>query len=91
MELVLSLVSLAALGGYALLLVRRTALPAPLAPFTALCATMLWFAAAGMLGVLVPAGWVYFVLAAGAWVLAFAPVGHKAPLSALNVPGFTAC
>lgn len=90
MELFFSLVSLAALAGFALVLARRTALPAPLAPFAALCATMLWFAAAGMLGVLVPAGWVYFVLAAGAWVLAFAPVGHKMPLSALNVPGFLA-
>ena len=90
MELFFSLVSLAALAGFALLLARRTTLPAPLAPFAALCATMLWFAVAGMLGVLVPAGWVYFVLAAGAWVLSFAPVGHKAPLSALNVPGFTA-
>ena len=90
MELFFSLVSLAALAGFALVLARRTTLPAPLAPFTALCATMLWFALAGMLGVLVPAGWLYFVLAAGAWVLAFAPVGHKTPLSALNVPGFLA-
>ena len=56
MELFFSLVSLAALAGFALVLARRTTLPAPLAPFTALCATMLWFALAGMLGVLVPAG-----------------------------------
>lgn len=90
MELILSLVSLAALAGFALLLARRTALPAPSAPFVALCGTMLWFAAAGMLGVLVPAGWVYFGLAAAAWGLSFAPVGRKNPLAALNVPGFTA-
>ena len=90
MELILSLVSLAALAGFALLLARRTALPAPSAPFVALCGTMLWFAVAGMLGVLVPAGWVYFGLAAVAWGLSFAPVGRKNPLSALNVPGFTA-
>ena len=90
MELFFSLVSLAALAGFAVLLTRRTALPAPLTPFVALCATMLWFAAAGMLGILVPAGWVYFLLAVGAWVLAFAPVGRKNPLSALNAPGFLA-
>lgn len=75
MELFFSFLSLAALAGLAVLLVRRAGLAAPLAPFTALCGTMLWLAAGGMLGVLRAAGWAYFVLAAAAWVLAFVPAG----------------
>ena len=90
MELCFTLLSLAALAGGALLLARRTALPAPLAPFTVLCALMLWFSAAGMLGVLVPAGWVFFALSAGAWALALVPAGRKNALSALAEPGFAA-
>ena len=90
MELFFTLLSLAALAGWALLLARRTALPAPLAPFTALCAVMLWFSAAGMLGVLVPAGWAFFALSAGAWALAFAPMGRKTPLAEIAGPGFVA-
>lgn len=90
MELLLSLVSLAALAGFAVLLARRTALPAPLAPFTALCGVMLLLALGGMVGLLVPAGWLCFALAAGAWVLAFAPVGRKNPVSVLAAPGFLA-
>ena len=43
MELFFSLLSLAALAGFAVLLVRRGRLAAPLAPFTALCGTMIWF------------------------------------------------
>lgn len=90
MELCFTLLSLAALAGWALLLARRTALPAPLAPFTALCALMLWFSAAGMLGVLVPAGWAFFALSAGAWALALVPGGRKSAFSALAEPGFAA-
>lgn len=90
MELLFSYLSLAALAGFAVLMVRRTALPAPLAPFAALCATMLWFSAAGMLGVLVPAGWAYFALAAAAWVLSVRPAGAKQPAAALGAPGFAA-
>ena len=89
MELFYSYLSLAALAGFAVLMARRTKLPAPLAPFAALCATMVWFSAAGMLGVLAAAGWLYFVLAAAAWVLAFRP-GAKQPASALKAPGFAA-
>ena len=89
MELLCSYLSLAALAGFAVLLARRTGLPAPLAPFAALCATMVWFSAAGMLGVLAAAGWLYFVLAAAAWALAFRP-GAKQPASALKAPGFAA-
>ena len=90
MELLLSLVSLAALAGFAVLLARRTSLPAPLAPFTALCGVMLFLALGGMVGLLVPAGWLCFALAAAAWVLAFAPVGRKNPVSVLAAPGFVA-
>ena len=89
MELFYSYLSLAALAGFAVLMARRTKLPAPLAPFAALCATMVWFSAAGMLGVLAAAGWLYFVLAAAAWVLAFR-TGAKQPASALKAPGFAA-
>lgn len=88
MELLLSLVSLAALAGFAVLLARRTSLPAPLAPFTALCGVMILLALGGMAGLLVPTGWLCFALAAGAWVLAFAPVGRKNPVSVLAAPGF---
>lgn len=87
MELLLSLVSLA---GFAVLLARRTSLPAPLAPFTALCGVMILLALGGMAGLLVPTGWLCFALAAGAWVLAFAPVGRKNPVSVLAAPGFVA-
>lgn len=90
MELLLSLVSLAALAGFAVLLARRTSLPAPLAPFTALCGVMILLALGGMAGLLVPTGWLCFALAAGAWVLAFAPVGRKNPVSVLAAPGFVA-
>lgn len=90
MELLLSLVSLAALAGFAVLLARRTSLPAPLAPFTALCGVMVFLALGGMAGLLVPTGWLCFALAAGAWVLAFAPVGRKNPVSVLAAPGFVA-
>lgn len=90
MELLLSLVSLAALAGFAVLLARRTSLPAPLAPFTALCGVMILLALGGMAGLLVPTGWLCFALAAGAWVLAFAPVGRKNPVSVLAAPCFVA-
>lgn len=90
MELLLSLVSLAALAGFAVLLARRTSLPAPLAPFTALCGVMILLALGGMAGLLAPTGWLCFALAAGAWVLAFAPVGRKSPVSVLAAPGFVA-
>lgn len=90
MELLLSLVSLAALAGFAVLLARHTSLPAPLAPFTALCGVMVFLALGGMAGLLVPTGWLCFALAAGAWVLAFAPVGRKNPVSVLAAPGFVA-
>lgn len=90
MELLLSLVSLAALAGFAVLLARHTSLPAPLAPFTALCGVMILLALGGMAGLLVPTGWLCFALAAGAWVLAFAPVGRKNPVSVLAAPGFVA-
>ena len=75
---------------FAALFARRTSLPAPLAPFAALCAAMVWFCAAGMLGVLIPAGWLFFALAAAAWVLAFVPAGAKQPAAALKEPGFAA-
>ncbi len=90
MELLLSLVSLAALAGFAVLLARRTSLPAPLAPFTALCGVMVFLALGGMAGLLVPTGWLCFALAVGSWVLAFAPVGRKNPVSVLAAPGFVA-
>ena len=90
MDLFYSYLSLAALAGFAALFARRTSLPAPLAPFAALCAAMVWFCAAGMLGVLIPAGWLFFALAAAAWVLAFVPAGAKQPAAALKEPGFAA-
>ena len=88
MDLLYSLVSLAALGGFAALAARRTSLPAALAPFAAVCLVMVWLSAGGMLGLLVPAGWALFVLAAIAWALALAPAGAKKPLAALAEPGF---
>ena len=94
MEWICTYLSLAALAGFALALVRRTGLPAPLAPFAALCATMLWFSAAGMLGVLVPAGWAWFALALAAWAAALAPAAGQKPgaavAAALRAPGVAA-
>lgn len=65
-------ISFAALALLCLFLVRRCGLHPSLAPLAALCGTMLWFCAGGMLGILRPMGWAYFVLAAGlgVWGLA---------------------
>ena len=90
MALLYSLLSLAALAAFSLAAARFARLPAPAAPFAALCAVMLWLSAGGMLGVLVPAGWALFALAAVCAALALAPAGRKAAREALAAPGFAA-
>lgn len=90
MELFFSLLSLAALAGFAVLLVRRGRLAAPLAPFTALCGTMIWFSLGGMLGVLRAAGWAYFILAAAVWATCLVVRPDEEARAALRAPGFAA-
>ncbi len=90
MELFFTLLTLAALAGFAVLLVRRGLLAAPLAPFAALCGTILWFSLGGCLGILRAAGWAWFFLAAAAWGVSLWPKAAKESWAALRAPGFCA-
>lgn len=78
-------ISFAALALLCLFLVRRCGLHPSLAPLAALCGTMLWFCAGGMLGILRPMGWAYFVLAAGLGVWGL--VGLRKQRAGLVSPG----
>ena len=78
-------ISFAALALLCLFLVRRCGLHPSLAPLAALCGTMLWFCAGGMMGILRPMGWAYFVLAAGLGVWAL--VGLRKQHTKLISPG----
>lgn len=54
--------SLAALLGLCLFLMRRCGVPAALSPLCAVCIVLLWFSAAACLDVLKAAGWLFYAL-----------------------------
>lgn len=66
--------SLLALLGLCLFGTYRLRLPASLAPLAAVTFVMVYFSLAGVMGVLRPAGWLFFALAAAALAVSIKPV-----------------
>lgn len=84
MSILTIFLALVALLVLALLFAAR-GIPSGTAPLCAVCATSLYFTLAGCLGILRPAGWFYYLLAAAGlgWLL-FRRLRQKKPLPALG-------